>query len=240
MVRNNCYTFDARIRFSEVDHSRRLTLPGIINYFQDCTTFHSESIGFGIEALSEKNRAWILLSWQIVIERYPQFNEKVDVSTWATEFKRMLGYRNFCIDDENGNHIVCANSVWMYMDMEKGRPVKPDVREVEAYGTGQALEMNYDSRKIEVPDRMKEFPPVPVKKYQIDTNEHVNNCQYVQMALELFNKERAVRQLRVEYRKAAVYGDIIVPKVSEEEEKAVAELCDTEGKPYAVVEISWA
>ena len=77
MHRNNSYTFDTRIRFSEVDHTRRLTIPGMINYFQDCSTFQSEKIGFGFEYLNERNQAWVLLSWQIVIERYPEFNEKI-------------------------------------------------------------------------------------------------------------------------------------------------------------------
>lgn len=239
MQRNNSYTFDARVRFSEADHRKRLTLPGIINYFQDCSTFQSEKIGFGFEYLSEKNRAWVLSSWQIVIERYPEFNEKIKVRTWATGFRGMLGDRNFCIEDENGEMAVYANSIWVYMDMKKGRPVKPDAGETEAYGTGQALEMEYAGRKIAVPSGMKEFPAIPVRKYQIDTNEHMNNCQYVQMVLELLEDERDVRQVRAEYKKAAVYGDVILPKAAEGKDKAVAELCDMEGKPYAVVEVQW-
>ena len=29
------YAFDSRVRFSEADHHETITLPGIINYFQD-------------------------------------------------------------------------------------------------------------------------------------------------------------------------------------------------------------
>ena len=43
-MRDNQYTIDGRIRFSEVDHTRRITLPGIVNYFQDCSTFQSEDL----------------------------------------------------------------------------------------------------------------------------------------------------------------------------------------------------
>ena len=46
-MRDNQYTIDGRIRFSEVDHTRRITLPGIVNYFQDCSTFQSEDLGLG-------------------------------------------------------------------------------------------------------------------------------------------------------------------------------------------------
>ena len=43
------YSFDSMIRFSEVDHHGTLTLPGIINYFQDCSILHSDSLGVGME-----------------------------------------------------------------------------------------------------------------------------------------------------------------------------------------------
>ena len=52
--------------------------------------------------------------------------------------------------------------------------------------------------------------PFPVRRYHIDTNEHVNNCQYVQMAMEMLPGDINVRQLRVDYKKSAVLGDMTV------------------------------
>ena len=68
-MRDNQYTTEGRIRFSEVDHTRRITLPGIVNYFQDCSTFQSEDLGLGIMHCSERKRAWILSSWQVSGDR---------------------------------------------------------------------------------------------------------------------------------------------------------------------------
>ena len=50
------YTFDSRVRFSEVDHTELLTLPGLVNYFQDCSTFQSEDIGYGVEELQSRRQ----------------------------------------------------------------------------------------------------------------------------------------------------------------------------------------
>ena len=44
---------DGRVRFSEIDHTRKITVPSIINYFQDCSTFQSEDIGVGLDVLSK-------------------------------------------------------------------------------------------------------------------------------------------------------------------------------------------
>ena len=66
------YSFKGRVRYSEIGEDGCLTLPGIQNYYQDCCTFQSENIGQGMEALEERQRAWVLSSWQIVVNRYPE------------------------------------------------------------------------------------------------------------------------------------------------------------------------
>lgn len=41
------YGYDSRVRLSEVDQDRRMTLNAILNSFQDCSSFHSEDPGSG-------------------------------------------------------------------------------------------------------------------------------------------------------------------------------------------------
>ncbi len=38
------YTFQSRIRYSEVGPDGRLTLESLLDYFQDASTFHSEDL----------------------------------------------------------------------------------------------------------------------------------------------------------------------------------------------------
>ena len=214
---------DGRVRFSEIDHTRKITVPSIINYFQDCSTFQSEDIGVGLDVLSKKKKAWIE-------KRFGGIKSKI---------KGMLAERNFCMTDENGEKAAYAQSVWVYMDVEKGRPVRPDQEELDAYGQCEPLEMEYESRKIALPEDCMSLEPFPVRRYHIDTNEHVNNCQYVQMAMEMLDQERVIRQVRVEYKKSAVLGDMIVPRTGDRDGRTVVELCTTEGELYAAVEFAW-
>lgn len=230
------YTFDTRIRYSECNHRGTLTLPGIINYLQDCSTFQSEDIGFGVKKIKEQKRAWILSYWQIVVERYPKMMEKVTVGTFASKFKGIIGERNFFLNDAEGRRIVSAASVWVHMDTERMRPVRPSEEEINAYGEEEPLDMEYEGRKIVLPEHIKELESFPIRRYHIDTNEHVNNCQYVQMALEMIPADKIIRQVRVEYRKSAVYGDVIYPKLAEAVDCTVVELCDAQGNIFAVVE----
>lgn len=131
MQRDNQYTFKSRVRFSEVDHTKRITLPGIVNYFQDCSNFQSEELGLGVDHFAKYKRAWSCLPGQVVIDRYPSLGEEISVSTWATEFNGLYGLRNFCMEDEGRQMTACANSVWVYMDIEKGRAGKAGRRRDE-------------------------------------------------------------------------------------------------------------
>lgn len=231
------YTIKERVRYSEIDHTGSITLPGIINYFQDCSTFQSEDIGLGAENLKARKKAWILSYWQVIVDRYPGLGEAITVGTFATRFKGLFGDRNFVMYDEAGERIACANSIWVFMDMEKGRPVKPEMEDIAPYGEESPLDMPYEGRKIVLPETVQDLEPFPVRKYHIDTNEHVNNCQYVQMAMEFLPKDQVIHQLRVDYKKSAVLGDMIYPKIAEEVERTIIELCDVEGNQFTVLEL---
>lgn len=233
---SNKYTFKSRIRYSELDKDKRLSLNSVINYFQDCSTFQSEDMGLGIDFLRKKEEVWILSSWNIMVKAYPTLGDEITIGTWAYDFDGFYGYRNFVMEDEKGKLLACADSLWVLMDLKRGRPKKVTKDLVGGYKIGAKLEMDYAPRKIELPLESQEMKPFPVRKYHIDTNNHVNNGQYIQMAKEYIPEGYPIRQTRAEYKKAAVYGDKIIPMVCEMENSYVISLCEEPGKPYAIVE----
>lgn len=230
------YSFDSRVRFSETDENRKLTLNSIINYFQDCSTFQSESLGDGFVQLHAQHRVWMLSSWQIVVERYPEICEDIKVSTWAYDFKHFFGSRNFTLEDKEGNRIAYANSLWVYMNTETGKPESVPERLFDLYQPEEKLDMEYAPRKIKLPKEYEVLESFPVRLHHLDVNHHVNNGQYIEMARELLDKDFVVHQMRAEYKSQAKLGDIVVPKVHKEGDTVVVMLCDTQDNPYAVVE----
>lgn len=183
---------------------------------------------------------WVLNFWQIVIDEYPAMGENITVGTQAFGFEKMFGHRNFLVthQGEPEHRIAIANSLWVLMDLKKGRPmiVTPEIGDV--YGVHEPLPMDYASRKIKVPkDGGKECDPFLVQEYHLDTNHHMNNGQYVRMARAALEREIAVRELRVEYRKQAMLGDQITPVIYETEEYCMVSLNGKDGKPYAVVQL---
>ena len=230
------YKMESCIRYSECGADGKATLSAIIDYFQDCTSENSERLGVGVEYLREKQRAWILNSWHVIIERMPSVGEEIEVSTWATGFKGVFGPREFCMKTKDGELLAYANTLWVYVDTQTGRPTKPDEEEKETYGVEPSLGMEEVSRKIKVPEGAELVDTFPIHKYHIDTNNHVNNSQYIRMACEVLQDDFGVKQLRVEYKKAAVYGDVMKLKCVQQERGLVASLCDAADAPYAIIE----
>ena len=106
------YTADGRIRYSEVGTDRKLTMESLLDYYQDVATFQTEDLGIGIEYMMNLQYAWLLSSWQVVINRYPSVGEKIRTSTIPYEWKGFLGYRNFLMETEDGEVLSYANSIW--------------------------------------------------------------------------------------------------------------------------------
>ena len=230
------YTWDSRVRFSEIGEDKRLTLDGILNYFQDSSTFHSEDIGNGMEVVEALKRVWVLSSWQIVVNEYPKIGERIKLGTWPYDFNRFLGGRNFIMYGDDGRVLAYANSLWTYLNSENGRPARVDDRILELYTLEPKYDMEYADRKIALPEEMTAQNAFPVEVYHLDTNHHVNNGQYVKMAMAYLPKEFEIAQMGAEYKKSALLGDMIYPKVAVEEEKVIVSLDDEAGNAFTVVE----
>ena len=73
------------------------------------------------------------------------------------------------------------------------------------------------SEREEVRPKVKEggevLDPIKVLRADIDYNKHVNNANYVRMAMELLPENFKIQGLRVEYRVAAKLGDVPIPTV---------------------------
>ena len=211
------YDFKSRVRYSEVNSERQLTLPALIDYLQNCCTFQSEDMNIGVEYLEQHHAAWVLSSWEIVMNRYPKLAEHITVSTWPYSFKGFYGYRNFTIKDEAGEICAFANSVWVYMDTATMRPVRIAKEVQDAY--------------IPVMDEAIQY-----EWADIDTNHHMNNGKYILVAEEYLPENFKTESIRVEYKKAAVIGNMLYPEVYEQQNGVTIVLADEQKVPYAIMQ----
>ncbi len=236
------YQFKSRVRYSEVNSEKKLTLTSLLDYLQDCSSFEAEDMEIGVDYLARHKISWVLASWEIEILRYPGMGEQICVNTWPYGFKGFYGYRNFSAVDAAGELLVKANSVWVYMDLERMHPVRISEEMIEAYRSefGDALSGDWAKGRLKIaPGQMEAaeaLPGVPVTKGFIDTNHHVNNGRYVQVAEQYLPDDFRVRRLRVEYKKAAALGDVLYPHLIKGDGDMTCALTDGAGQTYAIVD----
>lgn len=230
------YSFNSRVRYSEVCTNKELDFYSIINYFQDCSIFHSEDIGVGLDYLEENHRVWLMNAWQIKVDRFPVFGEDITVSTWAYDFNTFYGYRNFMIEDAKKQVLAVANSVWVYMDTLNNCPARIDDTMAGAYQKEEAYPMEYAPRKILLPKDFSDAPVFSVQRRNLDTNNHVNNGEYIRMAEEYIPENFKATGMRAEYRKSAVLGDEIIPRIHQTANTLLVALSDINYRPYTIIE----
>lgn len=232
------YEFQSRVRYSECGENCRLHLGGVVNYFQDAATFQGEELGIGIPYLKAHNMAWVLVSWQIFTDHMPKLAETITTRTWAYSFNGFYGMRNLELWDERGMRAAWANSVWVMMDTERQRPVKVPEHVASLYGQAEKLDMEYAPRRIRIPEGGETMEPFAIHRGHLDSNHHVNNGQYIQMALDYLPDGFDLFETRVEYREQTFLGDVIRPLVVREEDAVTVSLRKETGSACAIVRFS--
>ncbi len=240
------YSFSSKIRYSEVGEGGALSPSALLSYLQDGALFQSEELGVGVAHANEVRRRWLLAAWEVQVAELPRFADEIVVSTWATDFKGLFARRNFTLE-RTGERLVSADSLWFMYNDETGRPMRPPAEEVEAYAADlrddRPLDMPPVQRRLPLEGPGEPAPPVTVTQAYIDTNHHVNNARYVDIALGALSEVAPgctlgpLRRLDVQYCTAARLGDVVHPQVHATEGGYTVNLADGSGTPYAVVRV---
>lgn len=202
-----------RVNYYEINTYREATPNTILNYLEEAAVSHSESVGYGIDSLLERNLGWVLNRWHLIMERYPIWGENIIIETWPSNFQRFYATRQFFIKDNDNNILGRASSLWIFLDIVKKRPKRIPTEFGDAYGMDPLRAMDdpfSDFSFLDNPTYNKEFQ---IRKSDIDTNNHVNNGKYVDWILEtipldLYNTH-SLYELEVVYKNEIKYGESI-------------------------------
>ena len=210
------YSLKYKVTTSTCDANGRLKLYSALQMMQDCSEMWLESEPAVKEYFHRENMAQLLASRQVEIMRVPTFKEELTVTTSVYEMKPMYGFRNTFIYDAEGKPCYRTWSMGAFVDMGNGKLKRVDDSVAQSLFIEPRLEMNYRDRRIILPkSEGQAADPIKVMRADIDYNRHVNNANYIRMAMELLPHDFIVTGKRVEYRVAAKLGDTLEPKVYE-------------------------
>ena len=208
------YSLNYKVTTSACDSEGRLKLYSALQMMQDCSEMWIDLEPGVKQYFAEQNMAQLLATRQVEVIRVPEFKEELTVTTSVYDIKPMFGFRNTFIYDAEGKPCYKTWSMGAFVDKAAGKLKRVDDATIASMNLEPQLEMNYKDRRIMLPKEGGEtLDHIKVLRADIDYNKHVNNANYVRMAMELLPENFKVQGLRVEYRVAAKLGDVLIPTI---------------------------
>lgn len=217
-----------RVRHYECDALGHLNNANYLRYMQEAAFDASAAAGYDLDRYDEMGTIWLVRETDIDYLRPLRYDDRVRVTTWVEDFRRIRSRRAYEFTDETtGEQVARASTDWVYLDQktERPRPIPPEMM-AAFYPEGVP---------DEAPPRQR-FPDAPsappgvftmrrrVEWRDIDPMNHVNNATYLsyvedcgvqvseahgwpmpRMFAEGFGL--VARRHRIEYRIPALLGD---------------------------------
>ena len=206
------YTLNYKVTTSCCDSEGKLKLFSALQMMQDCSEMWIDSEPTVRKFFTDNNMTQLLATRQVEVMRVPRFKEDLSVTTSIYEVMPMYGFRNTFIRDAQGQPCYRTWSMGAFVDLGTGKLARIADDAIASLTLEPKLEMNYRGRRIILPKQDGTvMEPVKVIRADIDYNRHMNNANYVRIAMELLPEGFEVRDMRVEYRIAAKLGDLLSP-----------------------------
>ena len=209
------YTYNYKIKYSDIGIDNKITLKALVDTLQEAAIAHSDQAGFGVNNIPNTHLAWLLLNWKVEIKSYPILNDVITVKTWPRIFDKLYSYRDFEIYDKNNNIIGVASSKWFAINTENKKIIKLTPEITESYGgtTQKEVFSCAFNKKIEEPQESKLNFTYKIQRRDLDTNNHVNNLNYIDYALETLDdsiyNNLIFNNLEIVYKKELKLNEII-------------------------------
>lgn len=179
------FTNKLKISLSNITYHNYISTKGLLGILQDIAEMHSASIGVGVTDIERTKRSWVLINWKVKIIARPKYGDVLTVKTWSRYSTKVYCYRDFEILNEKGDIVAVATSKWILIDTETGKIAKMDENIIAKYlPEGISVFNIVELPKMQEPENYVRSVEYKVRKSDIDVNNHVNNLNYVDMAIE--------------------------------------------------------
>ncbi len=246
------------VNFKETDRFLYLKLDSFVQMLNTASMYHTVDLGFAPNYMEETGLVWVLYSWKLHLDNGNYYGKKLTFKTFALFQKDIYSHRYFHVQDEEGNTIGYALSVWIVIDAEKRKMVKipESIKDIFLDKMNPSLSplqdkivQNIDPRPLK---KRRNITYTHEKKFEIrfhdiDSNDHVNNTIYIEWAMESLTTDTdeefllnyVPEDLSIVYKKEKRPGGSVVVKSVLEDKVSYHEIYDECDSLISIVELRW-
>jgi acyl-ACP thioesterase len=199
----------ARVGLGDATPAGRARLDAIARWLQDAAYLDVADAGF------EDRGAWVVRRSRMDVVRFPTFGEPLELTTWCSGLGKMWAERRTTIAGDRGGAVE-ATAVWVYLDLETGRPQPLDPEQLEVWGSSAG------GHKVRARLTHEDAPPDAssgrwrFRVADLDIADHVNNAAYWAVVEEDLDIDEATPvTAEVEHRGATHAGDALVRRIQD-------------------------
>ena len=194
------------------DFRGKATLPMIGGFMLQTATKHAEERGFGYSSMTSQQRVWVLSRMAIELFEYPKNDTVMVIKTWVASVNRILTERYFAFEDEQGNPIGYAKSLWASIDHTTRKPTNVlELAGLSDYIFNKENPIDGMSKIPSLKDNYEVATDFVVKYSDVDINKHLNSMKYIERFVDVFDidmfREKEIRRIEINYVSEGRYGE---------------------------------
>ena len=191
------------VKKDEVDAFGEIKISKLMWHMQNVAEEHAIKLKIDRDILMKDNNIWVVVRYDMRINRLPKLKEKYVITTHPGETKGFMFPRFFQVYDKHGNLLVNISSTWVVVNFDTRRIILRPFKDIN-------LPVEHDPNDLELPAKINEEATNLVckrltKESELDINIHINNTFYYDYVLsihdEAFYQENRVSRILLNYEK---------------------------------------
>ena len=179
-------SIDFRAMSSMSDDNTLMSIPALLDAFQDISGIHAYNTGISGPDLEEKGIFWIVSKLKVRISRRPAENEQLTLTTWIQRPDRASTERD-CSLTKGDEVLAYSRCIWAALRRDNGR-----IEQMSSFYPDSTFDI---PRPDEEPfskiakdfSGAEEIGRYTIRSVDIDRGGHMNNVNYVRTMLGCFS-----------------------------------------------------
>ena len=180
----------------------------VLYFVQEMAGRHFDRMALTAD-LEQKNLIWVIIRHRLQVTRLPQKGETIRLETWPMPTTRTAYPRSVVAYDEAGQELFRSITLWVLMDRKTRAMVLPGKSGIMVPGVLRGNELaapgSLPPAKCTASTRRR------VCFSDLDVNDHMNNCRYLEWAGDLlpaaFHQNHGMKDVTMCYLGEAREGD---------------------------------